>query len=75
NKLKVVNNRRATNFMRKFDFSKFDLSLIAALLIVFPLGIYKIFFQKEHKLYSMIFGIFLIAICLYQVFEMLKRQK
>lgn len=56
--------------MRKFDFS-----LLVSLLIVFPLGIYKVFFQKEHKLYSMIYGIVLIDISLYLVFDMLKGRK
>lgn len=53
---------------------KMDLSLIVGILIVFPLGIYKIFYDNQNP-YSVFFGLFLILISIYLTFDLIKTQK
>lgn len=53
---------------------KVDLSLVVAILIVFPLGIYKIFYDNQNP-YSVLFGLFLILTSAYLAFDLIKTHK
>ncbi|EHL78149.1 MULTISPECIES: hypothetical protein [Bacillus] len=53
--------------------SKIDLSLLVTFLIIFPLGMYKAFFEKGGT-FSLIFGILLIGLSIYLIFEMNKKK-
>jgi uncharacterized membrane protein YfcA len=48
--------------------SRIDYSLIVAILITFPLGIYKVFFNEEQQSFP-IFGVLLILGCIYLIYE------
>jgi hypothetical protein len=53
---------------------KFDASLFVAMLIVFPLGIYKSFYEKGSVL-STSYGILLLGLALYLLFILIKQFK
>lgn len=50
---------------------KVDFGLVVAILIVLPLGIYKLLYNTQN-LYSVFFGVFLILTSAYLAFDLLK---
>ena len=51
-----------------------DLSLVVGILIVLPLGVYKVFYDNQNP-YSVLFGLFLILVSAYLTFDLIKTLK